>query len=165
MRPPPDQHFMNLAHTHAERSTCKRHKIGAVIVQDGYVISIGYNGAPRKMAHCLDIGCLRDERGIASGEQQQECRAVHAEQNAIIQAASHGATLKGATLYCGFYPCIICTKMIINAGISRVVYETRYPNELGEQMFKEAGVRVDRLQDIEEDKARFERYRDRQKEE
>ena len=90
---------------------------------------------------------------------------MHAEQNAIIQAASHGATLKGATLYCGFYPCIICTKMIINAGISRVVYETRYPNELGEQMFKEAGVRVDRLQDIEEDKARFERYRDRQKEE
>jgi dCMP deaminase len=129
-----------------KRATCIRHQIGAVIVANGRVVATGYNGPPKNFPHCSDLGCLRNERNIPSGEQQQVCRAVHAEQNAIIQAASHGATLDGATIYCGFYPCIICTKMIVNAGITRVVFRKRYPNELGDEIFKMAGVELVQLE-------------------
>jgi len=145
MRITKDEYFMNIADAVAVRSTCVRRQIGAVIVVKGRIVSTGYNGPPRGFPHCADIGCLRNEQNIPSGEQQQICRAVHAEQNAIIQAAGHGADLEGAVLYCGFYPCIICTKMIINAGISRVVYKERYPNELGDEMFKLANVNIHQL--------------------
>lgn len=145
MRPNKDEYFMGIADAVAKRATCIRHQIGAVIVSKGRVVSTGYNGPPKGFPHCSDIGCLRNERNIPSGEQQQICRAVHAEQNAIIQAAAHGAELDGATIYVGFYPCIICTKMIINAGIARAVYRKRYPNELGDEMFKMAGVELVQL--------------------
>lgn len=144
-RPSKDEYFMSIAAAVSKRSTCVRHQIGAVIVSDGIIVATGYNGPPRGFPHCSDIGCLRDEQGIKSGEQQQICRAIHAEQNALMQAASNGAALKGAALYCGFYPCIICTKMIINAGITRVVYNERYPNELGEEMFNTAGVFISKI--------------------
>lgn len=146
VRPNKDEYFMGVAHAVSRRSTCIRHQIGAVIVDSvGRIASTGYNGAPKNFPHCSDIGCLRNALNIPSGEQQQKCRAVHAEQNAIMQASSHGVVLDAATIYCGFYPCIICTKMIINAGILHVVYTERYPNELGEEMFKTAGVSLQQM--------------------
>lgn len=141
-----DEYFMGIVDAVSKRSTCLRHRIGAVIVSKGRVVATGYNGAPRGFPHCLNIGCLRDELGISSGEQQQVCRAVHAEQNAIIQAAGCGVDLEGATLYCGFYPCIICTKMIINAGITRVVYREPCPNWLGGEMFNTAGIALHKFE-------------------
>jgi len=138
-RPSKDAYFMGLACEAALRSTCKRHKIGAILVSsDGYVLATGYNGAPKGMKHCLDIGCIRDQRNIPSGTQQQLCRAVHAEQNALIQAASHGTSLDGSTLYCTHSPCVICLKMLINAGIKRIVHGKLYPDGLAEEMLKEA---------------------------
>ena len=137
---------MGIAEAVNKRVTCVRHKIGVVIVVNGRVVGTGYNGPPKGFPHCSDIGCLRNELNIPSGEQQQKCRAVHGEQNALIQAAANRAELEGATLYSEFYPCIICTKMIINAGIKRVVYKNRYPNELGEEMFKTAGIELCRLE-------------------
>lgn len=139
-RPSWDEYFMKITKLVSERSTCLRRKVGAIIVKDKRIISTGYNGAPRGLPHCLDIGCLREKLGIPSGERQELCRGVHAEQNAIIQAASSGTSMEGATMYCTTAPCATCAKMIINAGIKRLVLAERYPDELGEELIREAGI-------------------------
>lgn len=131
---------MKITRLAAERSTCLRRKVGATIVKDKRIVSTGYNGAPRGLAHCLDIGCMREKMGIPSGERHELCRGAHAEQNAIIQAASSGVNIEGATMYCTDSPCSTCTKMIINAGIERLVLGEKYPDELGEELIREAGV-------------------------
>ena len=140
IRPDLDTYFMRMTTLVSSRSTCLRHKFGAVIVRDKQVLSTGYNGAPRGLQHCLDVGCLRDQLEIKSGTRHEVCRAVHAEQNAVIQCARHGISSKGATLYINGRPCKICSKMIINAGITRVVYTADYPDEEGIELLKEAGV-------------------------
>ena len=140
MRPTLDEYFMNIADIVATRSTCLRRQIGAVIVRDKRIISTGYNGAPRGAAHCLDIGCIREQENIESGTMHEICRAVHAEQNAIIQAALHGVSTKGATIYCTHQPCVLCAKMIINANIVRVVFERAYPDLHALEFFTEADI-------------------------
>ncbi|MDI3502871.1 MAG: dCMP deaminase [Archaeoglobi archaeon] len=149
MRPSLDEYFMRIAEVVASRSTCLRNKVGAVIVKDKRILTTGYNGAPRGMPHCLEIGCLRDENNIPSGERHEICRAVHAEQNAIIQAALHGVSTEGATLYCTHQPCILCAKMIINAGIRRVVYKQSYPDENALKFLRDAGVEVVKFEEDE----------------
>jgi dCMP deaminase len=139
-RPSWDEYFMKIAHLVAERSTCIRRRVGAIIVKDKRIISTGYNGAPRGLRHCLDAGCLREKLGIPSGERQELCRGAHAEQNAIIQAASYGLSIEGSTMYCTTAPCSTCAKMIINAGIRRLVLGERYPDALGETLIEEAGI-------------------------
>lgn len=141
-RPSIDDYFLEIASVVAKRATCLRNTVGAVIVRDKRILSTGYNGAPRNLEHCLDIGCIREQENIASGTRHEKCRAVHAEQNAIIQAALHGVGTEGSTIYCTHQPCILCTKMIINAHIERVVYTTSYPDEDSIRFFKEAGVEV-----------------------
>ncbi len=139
-RPTWDEYFMKIAHLVAERSTCLRRRVGAVVVKDKRIISTGYNGAPRGLRHCLEAGCLREQMGIPSGERQELCRGAHAEQNAIIQAASSGVSMEGATMYCTTAPCSTCSKMIINAGVRRLVLGDRYPDSLGEALIAEAGI-------------------------
>jgi len=124
----------------ATRSTCLRRQVGAIIVRDKYILSTGYNGPPRGLPHCDETGCLRDQLGIPSGERQEICRGLHAEQNAIIQAALHGVSTEGGTIYVTHQPCITCAKMIINAGIVRVVCAESYPDELARAMLAEAHV-------------------------
>ena len=141
-RPSWDEYFLHLARQAATRSTCLRRQVGALLVLDKRVLATGYNGAPRGVAHCLDIGCLRAQLGILSGERQELCRAIHAEQNAIIQAAVHGVPIDGATLYCTHQPCILCAKMLINCGVREIHYLEGYPDELSLAMFAEAGVVV-----------------------
>ena len=141
-RPSWDEYFMDMAALTAKRSTCLRRQVGAVIVQDKHIVATGYNGAPRGIKHCgeREGGCLREELGVPSGEKHELCRALHAEQNAIIQAAFHGVSINGADLYCTHLPCSICMKMIINAGITRVSYIEGYPDELSFQMINESGI-------------------------
>ncbi len=141
-RPDIDTYFMDIAKVVAKRSTCLRQNVGAVIVKDKRILSTGYNGAPTGLPHCLDIGCLREELNIASGERHELCRAVHAEQNAIIQAAVHGVSIAGGTLYTTHQPCIMCAKMIINAKIKKVVYGRKYPDERGLEFLRQASVEV-----------------------
>ena len=136
---------MNIAEVVATRSTCLRNNVGAVIVRDKRIISTGYNGAPRNLEHCLDIGCIRDQENIESGTMHEVCRAVHAEQNAIIQAALHAVSTRGATIYCTHQPCVLCAKMIINANIVRVVFTHAYPDSRALEFFAEAGVEVARM--------------------
>ena len=147
-RPTLDEYFMNIAKVVATRSTCLRNNVGAVIVRDKRIISTGYNGAPRNLEHCLDIGCIRDQENIESGTMHEVCRAVHAEQNAIIQAALHGVSTKGATIYCTHQPCVLCAKMIINANIVRVVFTREYPDSRALEFFEEAGVEVVRMEQV-----------------
>ena len=141
-RPPWDVYFMDIAHFVATRSTCLRRHVGAIVVKDKRILSTGYNGAPSGLTHCLEVGCLREELNVPSGERHELCRALHAEQNSIIQAAVHGVAIKGATLYATNQPCIICSKMIINAGIVRVVYDSGYPDEMSLQILGEAGIEL-----------------------
>lgn len=145
-RPSWDEYFMEITHLVAKRSTCLRRQVGAIIVKDKNILATGYNGAPSGVSHCLDVGCLREKLGIPSGERHELCRGLHAEQNAIIQAAKHGTGIDGSTLYCTTLPCIICSKMIINAGIRRIVFEVGYPDKLAEEMINESGVVVDKFQ-------------------
>ena len=128
VRPSWDEYFMKIAMLVSERSTCLRHHVGAIIVKDRRVITTGYNGAAAGVRDCLELGCLRNELGIKSGERHEICRAIHAEQNAIIQAAKHGENIEGSTIYCTHSPCIICAKMIINSGIKRIVTYGDYPD-------------------------------------
>ena len=121
-----------------------RRQVGSLLVKDKKILATGYNGAPSRLAHCLDVGCLREQMRIPSGERHELCRGLHAEQNAIIQAAYHGVGIQGATLYCTNHPCSICSKMIINAGIERIVYEEGYADQMAGQMLKESGVKVER---------------------
>ena len=131
---------MQITRLVAERSTCLRRKVGAIAVKDKRILATGYNGAPAGMRDCLDKGCLRQELGIPSGQRHEICSGLHAEQNAIIQGAVHGISLKGAEIYCTHQPCFICTKMLINCGISGVFFLEPYPDALGEAMLKEAGI-------------------------
>jgi len=144
-RPTLDEYFMEIAQVVAKRSTCLRNQVGAVIVIDKRILSTGYNGAPRNLQHCLDIGCIRQQQNIASGTRHELCRAVHAEQNAIIQSALHGVSTENATLYCTHQPCVLCAKMIINSKIKRVVFSNHYPDEEAMNFFNSAGVEVTRF--------------------
>jgi dCMP deaminase len=144
-RPSWGEYFMDITHLVAKRSTCLRRQVGAVLVKDKKILATGYNGAPSKLEHCLDIGCLREKLGIPSGERHELCRGLHAEQNAVIQAAYHGVEIRGATLYCTNHPCIICSKMIMNAGIEKIVFEEGYADALAKQMLKESGIEVEKL--------------------
>lgn len=142
-RPGWDEYFMEFATLTAKRSTCLRRQVGAVIVQDRHVIATGYNGAPRGLEHCAERGgCLREQMKVPSGERHELCRALHAEQNAIIQAATLGHSIEGAAIYITHQPCVICAKMIINAGIERIVVREGYPDELSVQILKEAGLKI-----------------------
>lgn len=129
----------------ARRSTCLRRQVGALLVKDRNILASGYNGAPSGIAHCLEVGCLRDRLSVQPGQRHELCRGLHAEQNAIIQAAKHGTNINGSTLYCTTLPCGICTKMLINAGIRRIVYEEGYPDPLAGEMITEAGIEVVRM--------------------
>ncbi|MDR1422086.1 MAG: cytidine/deoxycytidylate deaminase family protein [Coriobacteriales bacterium] len=139
-RPSWDQYFMSIAYEVARRTTCTRRAVGAVLVKDRRILATGYNGVPAGIEHCLTRGCLREELGIPSGQSQELCRGLHAEQNAIIQAAKHGIVVNGSTCYCTTQPCIICAKILINAGIVEIVYEQPYPDQLTAGMLAEAGV-------------------------
>ncbi len=152
-RPRWDDYFMDITHFVATRSTCLRRHVGAVLVRDKRILSTGYNGAPSGIDHCLEVGCLREQLGIPSGERHELCRALHAEQNAIIQAALHGVGIKGATLYCTNLPCIICSKMLINSGIRRIVYQEGYPDKLAGEMLAAAGMKLERLESGDGDDA------------
>lgn len=148
-RPSWDSYFMRLARLVASRSTCLRHAVGAVLVRDKRILSTGYNGAPSGMAHCLDIGCIRDKLKIPSGTRHEICRAIHAEQNVVIQCAVYGVSSWGSTLYVTHQPCTICTKILIAAGIKRIVYEKPYPDEFAQQLLEEAGVKLEQWQEKE----------------
>lgn len=139
-RPSWDEYFMEMALLTARRSTCLRRQVGAVIVKDKHIIATGYNGAPAGLPHCDRTGCLRDQLGVPSGERHEICRALHAEQNAIIQAAMMGNSIEGATIYVTHQPCIICAKMIINARISTIIAKEGYPDELALNLINEANI-------------------------
>lgn len=141
-RPSWDEYFMDIAERVATRSTCLRRAVGAILVHDKRIIATGYNGGPTGLPHCLEIGCLREKLGIPSGQQHELCRGIHAEQNAIIQAARYGVPIEGATLYCTTQPCTQCTKMLINAGIVEIVYAEGYPDELARELLEESGIMV-----------------------
>ena len=141
-RPDWDTYFISIAHLVSTRSTCLRRQVGAVMVRDKQILTTGYNGVPQGITHCTSETCLRSLKNIPSGQQQELCRGLHAEQNAIIQAALHGVSTKGATLYCTHKPCILCAKMLINAGVVRVVYQNFYPDPLADEMLKEAGIEM-----------------------
>jgi len=129
----------------AKRSTCKRRAVGAILVKEKRILATGYNGAPAGLRHCEEVGCLRENSSVPSGERHELCRGLHAEQNVIIQAAYHGISIAGSTLYCTNKPCVICSKMIINAGIVKIVYEEGYNDDLADQMLTEAGIEKERF--------------------
>ena len=137
-----DEYFMGIVGLVKERSTCMRRQVGALIVKDKRILSTGYNGAPMGCPHCEEVGCLRIQFDVPSGTRHELCRAVHAEQNAIVQAAYHGVSLKDATLYITDSPCVICAKLAINAGISKIIYKGDYPDELAKKLLSEAEVRL-----------------------
>ena len=135
-----DVYFAEISDLVSSRSTCLRNQVGAVIVKDSQILSTGYNGAPKGLPHCSEVGCLRDQLGVKSGERHELCRGLHAEQNAIIQAAYHGVSVNGAKIYCTTKPCSICTKMIINAGIEEIIYIEDYDDQLATQLLKESNL-------------------------
>lgn len=145
-RPSWDEYFMSLARLVAGRSTCLRREVGAVLVRDRRVLATGYNGAPSGLPHCAEVGCLRERRKVPSGERHELCRGLHAEQNVIIQAARHGIAIREATLYTTSRPCSICTRMIINAGITKIFYCDGYEDKLAKELLLEAGIPVVRLE-------------------
>lgn len=141
-RPSWQLYFMDMAFLVAKRATCLRRSVGAVLVRNNQIISTGYNGAPKGVLHCEETGCLREKMRVPSGERHELCRGVHAEQNAIIQAAVNGTSLHGAILYCTHQPCVICSKMLINAEISQIYVAETYPDELAQEMLSMAGVEL-----------------------
>jgi dCMP deaminase len=145
LRPPWSVYFMDIADLVARRSTCIRRRVGAVAVKDKRILATGYNGAPSGIPHCLDVGCLREQEGIPSGERHELCRGIHAEQNVIVQAAYHGVSIQGSTLYCTNLPCVICAKMLINAGITEIFYREGYADALTEGLLKAAKIPVIQL--------------------
>ncbi|HID25186.1 MAG TPA: cytidine deaminase [Thermoplasmata archaeon] len=144
-RPSYDEYFMEMAHVIAKRSTCLRRKVGALLVKNKHILSTGYNGAPKGLPHCEEVGCLREKLRVPSGERHELCRGLHAEQNAIIQAAVFGVSIKDSILYCTDAPCVVCAKMLINADVQRVVFEGDYPDKLAEKMLAESGITVQRF--------------------
>ncbi|RKX68080.1 cytidine deaminase [candidate division TA06 bacterium] len=148
-RPSWDEYFMQITELVKERSTCLRRKVGAVIVKNKRILTTGYNGPPEGFKHCDDLGgCIRDRLHIPSGQRQELSRAVHAEQNAIVQAAKMGISIDGGTIYVTNHPCVICTKMLINAGIKRIIYKEGYPDELSKEMLKEGNIEVIQFSDL-----------------
>ncbi|GAB7140436.1 cytidine/deoxycytidylate deaminase family protein [Deferribacterales bacterium RsTz2092] len=148
-RPSWDRYFMDLVGIVATRSTCLRRQVGAVLVRDQRMLATGYNGTPKGITHCEKTGCLRQQQNVPSGERHELCRGLHAEQNAIIQAALYGINVAGATLYCNTKPCSICTKMLINADIRRIVYANEYPDKLADDMLRETNIRIVHFKDEE----------------
>ncbi len=139
-RPDWDQYFMDITRVVASRSTCVRRSVGALIVKDRRILASGYNGAPAGLRHCLETGCLREQKGVPAGERHELCRGLHAEQNALIQAAVYGIAIRGAVYYVTHQPCVLCAKLMINAGIRKVVFRGGYPDPLALKLFEEAGV-------------------------
>ena len=139
-RPDIDEYFLKIASVIGERATCQRHHMGAIAVKDKHILATGYNGAPAGLKDCLKLGCLRNEKGIPSGKSAEICRAVHAEQNVIIQAALHGVSIQGATIYCTHSPCVLCAKMLVNSRIARFVSFGRYADDEFLTLFKDAGI-------------------------
>ncbi len=140
-----DEYFLKIALVVAERSTCRRHHVGAVAVRGKHILATGYNGAPAGLKDCLELGCLRDEHSIPSGERHEVCRGIHAEQNVIIQASLHGVSLEDSTIYCTHTPCVLCAKMLTNARIKRFVSCGKYNDDVFMGLFKEAGIEADML--------------------
>ena len=146
-----DEYFMEMAKLASKRSTCLRRQVGAVIVKDKHVVATGYNGAPKGIPHCAELGgCYRTEHNIPSGERHEPCRALHAEQNAIIQAATYAQSIDGASIYITHQPCVICAKMIINAGIRRIIVDQGYPDDMAVEILNQAGLKITRLNEGEE---------------
>jgi dCMP deaminase len=141
-RPDWNHYFMQIATVVATRSTCMRRQVGALLVLNKRILSTGYNGAPSGLSHCLEVGCLREQLKVPSGERHELCRGLHAEQNAIIQAAVHGVAIKDSVLYCTHYPCALCAKMLVNAGVKSLVLSENYPDALAKELFTEAGIEI-----------------------
>ena len=142
LRPSWDEYFLDVASLVARRSTCLRRNVGAILVKDKRILATGYNGAPAGLKHCLDTGCLREKLKIPSGQRHELCRALHAEQNALIQASLYGISVKGSTLYATCQPCVICAKMLINAGIKEIVISDGYPDKMAMDFLKQAKIKV-----------------------
>ena len=145
-RPDWEVYFLKMARLASTRSTCIRRHVGAVLVKEKKILATGYNGVPSGISHCADVGCLRDEEQIPSGQRHELCRGLHAEQNAILQAAYHGVSIQGSVLFCTNFPCVICSKMLINAGIRQIFYLEGYPDSLSETMLNEAGMDLRRIE-------------------
>lgn len=141
-RPSWDEYFMGIARMVGQRSTCMRRQVGAIIVKDKRILATGYNGAPKGMRHCSEVGCLRESQDVPPGERHELCRGIHAEQNAIVQSAAFGVPIQGSTLYCTHFPCVLCAKMLINAGICELIVLETYPDDLSHAMLREAGIGV-----------------------
>jgi len=141
-RPGWDEYFMEIAHLVSKRSTCLRRKVGAVLVKERRILATGYNGTPSKITHCSVTGCLREKLKIPSGERHELCRGLHAEQNVLLQAALYGISLRDSVLYCTNQPCIICAKMLINAGIKEVVVKGDYPDKMAREFLKQAKIKL-----------------------
>ncbi len=145
-RPSWDEYFMKIAAQVSERSTCLRRQVGAILVKDKRILATGYNGAPSGLRHCSEVGCLRESHGAESGEKHELCRGLHAEQNAIIQAALHGIQIKGSIMYCTHQPCVLCAKMIVNGGIEKFKYLEGYPDPLAKEILDEAEIRLVKIE-------------------
>ncbi len=136
---------MEMSQFVSKRSTCIRRKVGAILVKDKHILSTGYNGAPKGLKHCSEVGCLREDLNVPSGERHELCRGLHAEQNAIIQAAVFGVSIKDSVLYCTNTPCVVCVKMLINAGVKELVFSGDYPDELAKKMLSESNIKIRNL--------------------
>ena len=141
-RPTWDEYFLQIADLISQRSTCLRRRVGAVLVRDKRILATGYNGVPSKIRHCSEVGCMREKMNVPSGERHELCRGLHAEQNAFLQAALHGTSVKDASLYSTTQPCIICAKMIINAGIKEIIIDGDYPDKMSKELLREAKIKV-----------------------
>ena len=144
-RPSWDEYFMRIAFEVATRSTCMRRKVGCVLARSKRILATGYNGVPRGLPHCEEAGCIRERNGVPSGQRHELCRGLHAEMNAFLQAAIHGVSVDGSELYSTTHPCVLCTKMLIQAGVRRVIAAEGYPDDLSADMLNEAGVEVERI--------------------
>ena len=146
-RPDWQEYFLKITKLVATRSTCRRRQVGAILVLDKHILATGYNGAPQGLPHCLEVGCLREAQDVPSGERHELCRGIHAEQNVIIQAARHGISIMGSTLYSTTLPCIICTKMLINAGVKEIYYLDGYPDSLSLEMLNQANIKLVKVEE------------------
>ena len=143
-RPSYDEYFMEMAHVIAKRSTCLRRKVGAILVKDKHILSTGYNGAPKGLQHCSEVGCLREKLNVPHGQRHEICRGLHAEQNVIIQASVFGVSIKDSVLYCTNTPCVVCAKMLINAGVKKIIYDGDYPDDLAKKILQESKIKVEK---------------------
>jgi dCMP deaminase len=146
-RPPYDEYFMEMAYVVSKRSTCIRRNVGAILVKDKHILSTGYNGAPKGHKHCSEVGCLREEADVPSGERHEICRGLHAEQNVVIQAAVFGIPIKNSILYCTNSPCVVCAKMLINAGVKEIVFSGNYPDDLAKKILEESNIKLRMFKD------------------